>query len=232
MKKVLILLLAFAPLTTLWAQYSGSQMQTMLLNYQPLLAKQDVEGLLITDQYTDRSTGITHVYLRQVVSGIEVFNGNAAFHINNEGKVVSYSSSFATSAYDNMQASKPSIGVAAALMSAGAEIEMNVQTALSKADMPLVNNEVVIVDAAVSQEPIKTKLYYLVDAKGKLVLTYNVELFNNETNDWWNVRVDATSGSVLEKNNWTSHCLVANGMYSSETNLHGEKSMLAATTEF
>jgi Zn-dependent metalloprotease len=232
MKKVLILLLAFAPLTALWAQYSGSQMQTMLLNHQPLLAKQDVEGLLITDQYTDWSTGITHVYLRQVVNGIEVFNGNAAFHINNEGKVVSYSSSFATSVYANMQSSKPAIGVAAALMSAGAETEMNVQSALSKADMPLVNNEAVIVDAAVSEEPIKTKLYYLVDAKGKLVLTYNVELFNNETNDWWNVRVDATSGTVLEKNNWTSHCLVANGMYGGETNVHSEKSILAATTEY
>ncbi len=232
MKKVLILLLVFGPFIKVWAQFSSSQMESLLLKHQPTLSKQDVQGLLITDQYTETTTGVSHVYVRQVVNGIEVFNGNAALHISQNGVVLNQWSHFVANAYHHVQMSKPSVGVAVALASAGTEAEMNVQTALGKADIPLQNNEAIISDVNVSPEPIKTKLFYLIDAKGNLLLTYNVELYNQETNDWWNFRVDATTGLVLEKNNWTSHCQVKNGMFGNEGYQTAETNMMRATAEY
>lgn len=42
------------------------------------------------DSYSDASTGVTRVYLRQYVGGLEVFDGD--FHVNVAGnKVISYS---------------------------------------------------------------------------------------------------------------------------------------------
>ncbi|KAJ3850382.1 Fungalysin metallopeptidase-domain-containing protein [Lentinula lateritia] len=45
------------------------------------------------DSYTDPSTGITHVYVRQYVHGIEVADGNMNINVK-EGKILSYGNSF------------------------------------------------------------------------------------------------------------------------------------------
>ncbi|KAG8696717.1 Fungalysin/Thermolysin Extracellular metalloproteinase 5, partial [Ceratobasidium sp. 394] len=48
------------------------------------------------DSYTDQNTGISHVYARQVVNGLEVADGDVNLNILN-GQVLSYGSSFADS---------------------------------------------------------------------------------------------------------------------------------------
>ncbi|KAH7879431.1 extracellular elastinolytic metallo proteinase [Lentinula edodes] len=45
------------------------------------------------DSYTDPSTGVTHVYVRQYVHGIEVADGNMNINVK-EGKILSYGNSF------------------------------------------------------------------------------------------------------------------------------------------
>lgn len=45
-----------------------------------------------SDSYTDSNTGISHVYLKQVVAGIEVADGDVNVNIKN-GRVLSYGSS-------------------------------------------------------------------------------------------------------------------------------------------
>jgi len=44
------------------------------------------------DSYTDSNTGVTHVYVRQVVNGLEVVDGDININIK-DGQVLSYGSS-------------------------------------------------------------------------------------------------------------------------------------------
>jgi len=44
------------------------------------------------DSYTDESTGITHIYIRQVVNGLEVVDGDININIKG-GRVLSYGNS-------------------------------------------------------------------------------------------------------------------------------------------
>jgi extracellular elastinolytic metalloproteinase len=44
------------------------------------------------DSYTDKNTGITHVYVRQLVNGIEVTDGDMNINIK-DGRVLSYGNS-------------------------------------------------------------------------------------------------------------------------------------------
>ncbi|KAJ3773043.1 Fungalysin metallopeptidase-domain-containing protein [Lentinula raphanica] len=46
-----------------------------------------------SDSYTDPSTGVTHVYVRQLLHGIEVADGNMNINIK-DGKILSYGNSF------------------------------------------------------------------------------------------------------------------------------------------
>lgn len=230
MRKLLFVSFYLAASIASKAQYSKSFITQAYQQYanRYALSTTDVENYVITDQYTDQKYGITHVYMRQVVNGIEVFNANSSMHIQN-GKVVSVSNGFVSNAVNRTLSSQATIGSTRALQLAGSEVEMTVALALSKADVVLTrtNPEVVIAEPLVSEEPIKTKLYYFNTNEG-LILTYNVELFNNETNDWWNVRVDANSGAIIEKNNWTTTCNVSSNTFAGEESITKQNHFLAA----
>ncbi|KAF8699524.1 peptidase M36 family, partial [Rhizoctonia solani] len=57
------------------------------------LAYPDDGYFIRKDSYTDANTGISHIYVRQVVNGLEVADGNINLNIRN-GQVLSYGNSF------------------------------------------------------------------------------------------------------------------------------------------
>lgn len=60
-----------------------------------ILLKEDARRhsyVIREDSYTDSTTGVTHVYLRQLVNGIEVADGDANINVL-DGKVISYGNS-------------------------------------------------------------------------------------------------------------------------------------------
>ncbi len=54
----------------------------------------DAVSYLVTDQYTDERSGITHIYLRQTYDGLEVMNADLSINISRLGEVINVSSSF------------------------------------------------------------------------------------------------------------------------------------------
>ncbi|KAG6885176.1 hypothetical protein C0993_005260 [Termitomyces sp. T159_Od127] len=84
---------------------AGPRTNAFLPNADPLLVAdrfvKDILGTRLTesmsfrirdDSYTDSNTGVTHVYVRQVVNGLEVANGDMNINIK-DGTVLSYGSS-------------------------------------------------------------------------------------------------------------------------------------------
>lgn len=68
------------------------------------IAEQFVKSKLAEDDeyyiesaYTSDLTGVTHVYMRQRVDGLDVVNGRINVHIDKQGQVVAYGNSFAPS---------------------------------------------------------------------------------------------------------------------------------------
>ena len=51
-------------------------------------AAADFTGSIVTSQFLDVKTGITHLYLRQTVNGLEVENANISIAVNWNGRVV------------------------------------------------------------------------------------------------------------------------------------------------
>ncbi|KAJ2736854.1 hypothetical protein H4R23_001930 [Coemansia sp. Cherry 401B] len=56
------------------------------------------DGLKVKAAYRSEHTGVTHVYFRQVVGGLEVVNANANVNVDRHGHVISAGSSFAPAA--------------------------------------------------------------------------------------------------------------------------------------
>ncbi|KAG0368504.1 Fungalysin metallopeptidase-domain-containing protein [Gamsiella multidivaricata] len=49
---------------------------------------------IVKNAYTSKHNGVTHVYLRQVVNGLEVVNGDININVDKHGNVISYGDSF------------------------------------------------------------------------------------------------------------------------------------------
>ncbi|KAG0329861.1 Fungalysin/Thermolysin Extracellular metalloproteinase 5 [Dissophora globulifera] len=49
---------------------------------------------IVKNAYTSKHNGVTHVYLRQVINGLEVVNGDINVNVDRDGNVISYGDSF------------------------------------------------------------------------------------------------------------------------------------------
>ena len=198
-----------------FAQYSVAQITQYYLAKQSEfnLSPNDLSDFIITDQYTDQHNGVTHVYLRQRVNGIEIFDANSNMHFDRNGKLITLNHLFISNVKQKAESPTPNISAQSALNNVGQYLSINVGNSLSKASLPLVNNLLVINEPSTSDEPIKIKLHYLTVGNA-LKLVYNVEIFNNATGDWWNVRVDAQTGTIIEKNNWMVSCKFSKNAFS------------------
>jgi len=81
------------------------------------LKSSDVSDFIITDQYSSESTGIVHVYVRQLIDGIEVINGNANFNIIN-GEVFSWGNGFIADISSKANGTNPKISESEAIIHA------------------------------------------------------------------------------------------------------------------
>ncbi|MFN3445384.1 MAG: T9SS-dependent M36 family metallopeptidase [Bacteroidia bacterium] len=165
----------------------------------------DVEQIIITNQYTSKHNGVTHVYFRQKYQGIEVFNGVGSIHLKNN-QTVTFNQSFVKDIAVKAQALKVNVTPNTAMYATANHLALQAPAVLAKTTFPLVDNKLTLNDDAVSTEPINVQLYYYLTEAGTLKLAYNTNWLDAKTNNWWNVRVDAANGEVIDKNNWSVSC--------------------------
>ena len=169
------------------------------------LATTDVEDVIITNQYTTKHNGVTHVYFRQKYQGVEVFNGVGSIHLKNN-QTVTFNQNFVKNIAVKAQALKVVVTPNTAVYSTANHLALQAPAVLAKTSFPLVDYKLSLKDEAVSTEPIHVQLYYYLTEAGVLKLTYNTNWLDAKTNNWWNVRVDAGNGEVIDKNNWSVSC--------------------------
>lgn len=169
------------------------------------LTPTDVEQIIITNQYTTKHNGVTHVYFRQKYQGVEVFNGVGSIHLKNN-QTVTFNQSFVKNIAVKAQALKVVVTPNTAVYATANHLAIQAPSVLTKTSFPLVDNKLTLKDESVSTEPIRVQLYYYLTEAGVLKLTYNTNWLDAKTNNWWNVRVDASNGEVIDKNNWSVSC--------------------------
>ncbi|ALW87379.1 metalloprotease [Hymenobacter sedentarius] len=68
------------------------------------------------------------------------------------------------------------------------------------------NRAATFTTGGISLRPIPVRLVYLPTANDDLVLTWEVSIYELDARNWWNVRVDAATGAVLDKDNLVVEC--------------------------
>lgn len=167
-------------------------------------ASADLDGLVLTDAYTDRRTGVMHAYMRQSVNGVEVYGTEVALHVKPDGTILSLHERIVKGA--SARAAKGGV----TLTPEQALERVMVMEGLRP--MPLVRKraddrlrQVVFAGEGVTSEDPEVRLFML-EHQGQLVPVWNVSLYMPDGSHWWNVRLDASSGKELERNDWVSQC--------------------------
>jgi extracellular elastinolytic metalloproteinase len=161
----------------------------------------DVADVLITNSYTDASTGITHTYLQQRVNGLVVFNATGAVHTDKAGKVIFAAQDFVANATARAAAPAPALtpaqAVVAASVSLGLPRPVGLRTVVEAraADGMKFNN------GGISEEDIPVRLMYT-RQNDKLVLVWEVTIAQLDQQHHWSARIDAQTGQLVDKNDY------------------------------
>ncbi|MEZ4826755.1 MAG: T9SS-dependent M36 family metallopeptidase [Bacteroidia bacterium] len=184
----------------LWSQKVDGLIQPYLDNYasEKGFLPSDVAEWEITDQFSSRHNGLTHVHIRQIYNGIPVYNAVANFAIK-EGKVVSMTSRLEKNISLRAEGSNPVLSPSQAITSAIASLGGGTPSGLP------------------------VKLMYTPGPEGELFLSWNLSIHTADGKHWWSVRINAIDGSLINKVDWMAECTFPG--HPTESHAHPEASV-------
>ena len=164
----------------------------------------DLRDIVVTDRYRDAHNGVTHIYLRQRFKGIEIVGSDVNVSVTRDGRIVALNSSFAANVAGKVNAGKPDKSSASAVKAVARSVGLRPPTNLKVKSTPGgMSQAIVYRKNGISLEVIPAKLVYQ-PVKGKLILSWQVELYEPSANHWWNMRVDANGGAILARDDYVS----------------------------
>lgn len=194
--------------TTIAQNFSGTIDQQ--LNHfvqQDELKPQDVQWQ-ITSESVSRTSGIQHVYYRQLFNGIEIYGTESGIHMLANGQVISKDSKFIKNTTQRLVgSSSPALTAAQAVEAAAAQLNYSITKPLTILEGAVgKNRQTLLSDGGISLSPIPAKLMYALTETNQLVLTWDISIQEKSQQDWWSLRIDANTGAIVNKANWMLSC--------------------------
>lgn len=213
MKKFLLLIVTGFFLTTLQAQYSEKDVlevkQLVSKNAAVLgLSADDLNNYVISSTYLS-TEGIRMIYLYQSHKGIPVYNQMHVLAFR-DGKPVSIAGG-RIKGFDKMinnPAGLPSITAGQAVLSAIADAKIPASKVAGSVQNPVTNSlgKLDFGKLGVAVEDITAELFWFPVNEKEFRLVWQIFLAPDGSSDMWSVKVDAATGAVVGKYNYTVYC--------------------------
>lgn len=169
----------------------------------------DVSNPLVTSQYTDYDTGISHVYFRQQVNGLEVAYADLTVSVDAQGRVISAGGGFVSGLSQRLggwQQSAPAMTAVGAIEVAATAL------GLTPTSDPFVvwsggdpASTTVVSAPGVSLDGITAKLHYVPTEDGGATLAWELIIRTPDGGHWYDLSVDGALGSMVAFNDWVEH---------------------------
>ena len=184
----------------------------MNANLQALqLVDSDISDIIVSDMYTTKHNGVTHIYYQQQHDGVPVHSAilNVSLLPNND--VLHHNSTFVSNLASKINTTKAKLSPEEAILYVAKKINVinpEIPTALKRNEDGLS----VFAETSYSNGPIQVKpMYQSID--GQVKLSWDVYLDDARSNDLWSIRIDASNGEVLDQANYTVYCQHHPGAY-------------------
>lgn len=166
------------------------------------LTTQDISDLVIVNEFDSESTGINNYHVKQRHNGIEVYNSDSNFWIKNDN-VINGGEEFIFNIASKTNAVAPSFDVTSALLKVLPEINNQLSSVqvLSK-----VQYDYKLSNGVLAEDPITAELVYFQTDENTLRLAWDYEFYSQDTKHLWSLKVDAVTGTILEKKDLVVSC--------------------------
>ncbi|RKP26407.1 Fungalysin metallopeptidase-domain-containing protein, partial [Syncephalis pseudoplumigaleata] len=167
---------------------------------------------VVKNAYTSKQPKITHVYLKQVVQGVEVTNGDVAVHVDAKGSVIAFGDNF----YHNTDASKrnlwagqssprfvsPRTAFGAVAKHIGKPVDTATIAESTRQDAETKKTQSVLKGIPYALEDVVAQQAYIQTKDGRLEAAW--EFFLDLGENYFNAHVSADGQHVLSLNDWVS----------------------------
>lgn len=166
----------------------------------------DVADMEVTDITKTGNGSVTNVYLRQRYQGISIVDGVANVSITSDGRVLSAGIQMIDNIASRVSFGTPVLTAQDAVFRAASRAGLNAPAALSMVRATGgVTRETFFADSGISRNEIPARLRYQLDDDGSLRLTWNIVINMPQGADWFDLYLDARSGTEVYRNNWTHY---------------------------
>ena len=215
----------YVPETSIWANgqtIEQSEMSAENVDEPLVVAKQFLEGLAgsygltvhdiqnsrVTDQYTDHDSGITHIYLRQQLGGIEIENTSIGIHLTGRNEIITASSSFVpgldVEAYSIALESDDPFNAVDAALAAMNELELPLGVGpigFSKSSVGPARTTSLSIPG-LSMDSVEARRVWVPNETGGLDLSWELIARTTDAGHWYHMGVNAATGDLRMLWDW------------------------------
>ena len=174
---------------------------------------EDLTNMQVSSESFSEKSGVSNVYFQQYVNNIPVYNAILNAHVTKDNKLFYTVSRFISDAKNRTSGStKISAGQAVQAVAASLGIKKRLKLSI-KQNIEGSTRKVIFAKGKLSLEDIPVSLVWQpVETKSPkglvtmLRLAWELNIYELSAKNWWNVRVDAETGEILDKNNWVVSC--------------------------
>jgi extracellular elastinolytic metalloproteinase len=170
------------------------------------LVQADLADLELTDSVPSANTGTTHLYYRQRHLGLPVYNGQLQFNIQKDGSLLSVNNAFFPSLAGMAKSAVPALGADQAVASAAAHLSVALKAQPSLLSTSLVSAErrTKVNATGLSKQPVEAQLMWLPINAKQVALVWRFQVETLDGNHHFDLTVDANSGKVWTRIDWTA----------------------------
>lgn len=170
----------------------------------------EVEALTVAREYRTEHNGLTHLTLQQQISGIDIFQGDYALHLDRAGQIIAASGELFPEATPAATLTRPTLTADEALRRAAKYADTEIAGAL-KLKTPARGKEQSLrfaneAGARAFGHEVEARLVYFPVAADQMRLAWEFTLWMAATPDVYLTIVDAEQGYLLYRHNLTQHC--------------------------
>jgi len=166
--------------------------------------RSDIVGAQVLSSYVTHHNGMRHIVFRQFVNGIEVNQADLQINLDKNDQLINVHSQFIDGAALKSNSLDTSIAADQAILLAAEHLNLTTTMPTYRmTDVVGLNQAATFSGQNISKDSIPVKLVYQADVNKLPVLTWDMQIIEGQ--NWWNIQVDAKTGAIVSKSNWSAH---------------------------
>lgn len=160
--------------------------------------------LLVVNKHTTDASNLTHIYMNQLHNGMKIYNAIANVSLDANGNVFHSGNRLVN--HSKIQNSTPILSAIQAVSNAASFFNQPIAgliNVMAQENGP--GQRTLLTNASIATSEIVGELMY-VNQNGTLILTWSVAYMKADDNIWWDTKVNAMTGVIVEQTSWTVEC--------------------------